>query len=79
VNRAEPSRVTLDPDTRDASITRVLFDHIQCGEVRASYTSSALDKLEYSAYRRGRLIYGPADTLERAAQAVADYSINPAN
>jgi hypothetical protein len=80
VNAADMDpRLTLDPDTRDTSKTRVLFDHVRIGEIRAEYVGADVAKLEYFAWRSGRLIYGPAATLERAAQALADYNTRPEN
>lgn len=67
--------IRLRPDSRDPAETHVLWSkaRYKIGNVRERYTPERT----YDAYRNGMLVYSGADTLERAAQAVADYSTNP--
>lgn len=66
--------IRLRPDSKDPAETHVLWSkaRYKIGNVRMRYTP----QLTFDAYRNGLHIYSGA-TLERAAQAVADYSTNP--
>lgn len=62
--------ITLTPDRKDPAVTIVSYDRVRIGTVRERFTPEQT----FDAWRGGVLIYSPADSLERAAQALADYS-----
>lgn len=66
--------ISLRPDFKDPAETHVLWSkaRYRIGNVR----ERRLPHLTFDAYRNGYLIYS-GSTLERAAQALADYSTRP--
>lgn len=67
--------IRLRPDSKDPAETHVLWSkaRYKIGHVRMRFTPEAT----FDAYRNGMLIHEGADSLERAAQSVADYSTLP--
>lgn len=58
------------PSRKDPAERPVFFDRVRIGTIRERYTPN----LTFDAWKNGLLIYSPAETMERAAQALADYS-----
>jgi len=67
--------ISLRPDSKDPAETHVFWSkaRYKIGTVRVRYTPTPT----FEAYRNGLHVYCGAETVEQAAQALADYSTNP--
>lgn len=63
-------KITTDFDKKDMASTIIFADGKKVGNVRERFTPQKT----YDAYRNGRLIYTGAETFDRAAQALVDFS-----
>jgi hypothetical protein len=71
VKRAARKGLDLIPHPKDDAETKVFLDGVHIGNVRVRYTP----ELTFDAWRFGRLVYGGAPTLIRAAEALVDVTV----